>query len=476
MPASSGAGAPARPGVTRPLSPEPAVSSLIQALLDTTRSGTAGARDQGLKLQAGSLVRTFYGSTYQPAWTVPADSTTPGARAALTVLAGAAAHGLPPEGYHTPLLRGLRDSLFRRVVPERRPWQQARLEVYLTDAVLRFMRDVSRGRLRPYTLSAAETAAGQSRQPALELRAALQAASPTGAVPAAMLAGQPAHREYRQLQQALARWLARPVAPDSVNGHRRQYEQAALNLERWRWDALPADSAYIFINIPAYELQLVAQDSVQRRHRVIVGKPETPTPTLSSRISHFTLAPDWYVPRSIATREMLPHLWADPGYLARNGLTLYDARGRPLDATRINWHQVTARNFSYVIRQSAGCDNALGNIVFRFANPYAVYLHDTPQRQLFNRSTRALSHGCIRVEQPLVLAAYLLRREHRQVELPTEAECARQPRPHDVRLLRPLPLHVRYATCVAENGRLRFLPDIYRRDEALRRALFPAGG
>ncbi|MDQ2770902.1 MAG: L,D-transpeptidase family protein [Bacteroidota bacterium] len=200
--------------------------------------------------------------------------------------------------------------------------------------------------------------------------------------------------------------------------------------------------------------------------------PRTPTPTLSSRISHFTLAPDWHVPHSIATREMLPHLRKDAGYLARNNYALYDDRGRLLDATKINWMVVTAQRFPYTIRQSAGCENALGNVVFRFANPYSVYLHDTPLRQFFALPYRALSHGCIRLEQPLELAAYLLRREEQPVQLPSEAECARQPRPHDVRLTRGLPIYIRYATCIVTHGRLVFLPDIYRRDEALRRALF----
>jgi murein L,D-transpeptidase YcbB/YkuD len=294
-------------------------------------------------------------------------------------------------------------------------------------------------------------------------------------VPAALLAGQPANREYRQLQQALAGWLTRPIAPDSAAQHQARYEQAAVNLERWRWEALPAtDSAYLLVNLPACELLVVAHDSVLHRYRVIIGKPATPTPTLSSRIDHFTLAPDWHVPRSIAVKEMLPRLKEDPGYLRLNNLALYDGRGHLLDARHLNWAPVTARNFPYTIRQSAGCENALGNIVFRFANPYSIYVHDTPMRQFFAQPYRALGHGCIRLEGPMQLAAYLLRRGGQPVQLPTEAECARQPRPRNVRLRRPIALFVRYATCTAEGGHLRFLPDIYHRDEVIRRGLFGA--
>lgn len=463
------AAAPRRAGQGPPVP----VAPLIRALLDTSAAGGARAADARRGLQAGADVRAFYGATGAPAWTTaPADSLTADARAALALLAGAATLGLRPADYGTARLLGLRDSLARPAPPAPRAAQLARLDVYLSDGLLRAMRDLGRGRLRPYTASAREKAAGPAGQPAAVLRAAVAAGG--GQVTAAVRAAQPPNREYRQLQQALARWLAVPVAPDSVAQHRAVYEQAALNLERWRWDPLPPTAEYALVNIPACELVVVADDSVRRRHRVVVGAPATPTPTLSSAIGSFTLAPDWHVPRSIATKELLPHLKQDVGYLARHHYALYDEQGRPLDPHGIAWARVSAATFAYAVRQSGGCENALGNIVFRFANPYAVYLHDTPLRELFARPGRALSHGCIRLETPFALAAYLLRREGRPALLPTDAECARQPHPRDVRLARPLPLFVRYATCTAENGRLRCWPDVYGRDAAIRRALFAA--
>ncbi|WP_166648027.1 L,D-transpeptidase family protein [Hymenobacter sp. UV11] len=443
------------------------INPIIRALLDTAAAGSTGRADEQLGLQAGAEVRAFYGAACAPAWLV-ADSLGPDATVALALLAQAPAHGLRPTDYGSERLQLLRDSLAQPGTPMGRASQRARLDVYLTDAVLGFMRDVGRGRLHRYTASMSEKAVGPSGQPAARLRAALS----QHAVPAAMLAGQPANREYRQLQRALAQWLALPGAPDSAAQRRGRYEQAAVNLERWRWDALPPTPDYVLINIAACELLVVVPDSVPRRYRVVVGKPTTPTPTLSSSIDHFTLAPDWHVPRSIATREMLPRLKRDASYLAQHKYALYDARGRLLDARSVNWAGVTARNFPYTVRQSAGCDNALGNIVFRFTNPYSVYVHDTPERQVFAQPYRALSHGCIRLQTPFELAAYLLRRGGQPVQLPSEAECARQPRPRDVQLRRPMPLFVRYATCTAEGGHLRFLPDLYHRDEVIRQGLF----
>ena len=462
--AAQGPLSPARP-------PTGLVAPLVRALLDTTAAGSARAADAERGLLAGPDVRAFYDPAGTPAWTTAAtDSLTANAAAALALLTHATEHGLRPTDYGQARLRGLHDSLGRPASPGQRAGQLARFDVYLSDAVLRFMRDLNRGRLRRYTASVREKAAGPAGQPAVVLRAAVDAGG--SEVPAAVLAAQPPNREYRQLQQALVRWLARPVAPDSAAQHQATYEQAALNLERWRWDALLPTVDYVLINIPACELQVVAGDSVRRQHRVIVGAPATPTPTLSSAIRSFTLAPDWHVPQSIAVRELLPHLKRDASYLARNNYALYNERGRPLDSRSIDWARVTPGTFAYTVRQSASCENALGNVVFRFANPYSVYLHDTSERQLFARSNRALSHGCIRLDKPFALAAYLLRREGRPALLPTDEACARLARPREVRLARPLPLYIRYATCTAENGRLRCWPDVYHRDESIRRGLF----
>jgi len=456
------------PAAAAPAASAVPVGPLICALLDSA-AGPACAADARRGLRAGPAVRAFYAPSCAPAWTAPAYTLNPDARAALHLLARAADYGLPADYAPAPLL-ALRDSLRLPAAPAPRARQLARLEIGLSDAVLRFMHDLHRGRLRPAVEPGRSGGAGEQWRPAAVLRAALGRSQ----LEKAVLSGQPANREYRQLQAALALWPARPARPDSVAARRAHYETAALNLERWRWEAWAPVAEYAFINLPAFELQVVNRDSVVRRHRVIIGKPATPTPTLSSAIHYFTLAPDWHVPHSIATKEMLPQLRRDPGYLSVNNLTLYDDRGRWRDPYRVRWAAVSVQHFPYHIRQVPGCENALGNVAFRFPNPYSVYLHDTPMRQLFEEPVRAFSHGCLRLAEPLALAAYLLRREGRSVYLPSEAECARQPQPRDVRLGRPLPLFVRYATCVGEGGRLRFFADVYGRDEAVRQALFGA--
>jgi murein L,D-transpeptidase YcbB/YkuD len=184
------------------------------------------------------------------------------------------------------------------------------------------------------------------------------------------------------------------------------------------------------------------------------------------------------VPRRVATQQLLPYLRANAqvpsehDFLADNNYRLFDARGRELRGADVNWSAVTAQNFPYTIRQSPGCGNLLGNIIFPFANPYGVYLNAGPERQWFQRPNRALGHSCLQVENPMHLAAYLLGPDAARAVLPTEAECEAAPKPRSFFLKRSVPLHVRYATCAVVAGQLHFYADVYARDEGVRQQLF----
>lgn len=450
--------------------PEPPLGQLVAALLDTTAAGSVRAADDERGLLAGESVRAFYAFEPSPIWTLTRDRLTPEAATALAVLTDATAYGLQPENYGLARLEAIRDSIARGGRAGGANARRARFEVYLTDAVLRLMRDLHYGRLRTY----APPGALKQAAPPLDFAHALRSGIASTTVKSTILACQPPNREYQRLQTALAEWLQVPVAADSLEQWRGRYQQIAVNLERWRWEVI-TDSTYVLINVPSFELQLVRGTRIVQEHRVIVGHPNTPTPTLSSALTYFTTAPDWRVPHSIATKDILPKVQRDTSYLTRNKFRLYDRKGRPVDATRIRWDELTPQHFPYFVRQSAGCDNALGNIVFRFRNPYSVYVHDTPARQLFAKADRGLSHGCIRLEKPFALAAYLLRRDGSTARLPSEDACANQPQAQDFLLRKAMPLHVRYFTCVADPaGKIQFHADLYQLDDGLRQALFPA--
>ncbi|MDB5267533.1 MAG: hypothetical protein JWP58_573 [Hymenobacter sp.] len=446
--------------------PVDSLTSCIRSLL----AGPAAGQVLPLALADGAAVQAFYAKrTYSAAWCEGAGAGAKG-RAALALLAQAGDYGLLPALYHVPQLKALADSLAQPAGAGGQAARLARFDVLLTDGVVQFARHLRRGQLHAFTPSPLEKA-GAPFVPAAWVARALAAPG----FEAALLRCQPPQREYRELQQALARWRRQP-AGRNASAHNRRAQQMALTLERWRWAAIP-ESEYLLVNLPAYRLEVVRQGRVRLSQRVIIGRPGQPTPTLNSRVTSFTIAPEWNVPRSVAVRHILPYLKVNAKYspeqdfLANNNYRLFDAQGRPVNPATVNWQAITAQNFPYTIRQSAGCGNLLGNIIFRFPNPYGLYLSDAPEPKQFGHAYRALEEGCMNLERPMHLAAYLLGPDSTSAALPTEAQCEANPQPRTIFLKRPLPLHVRYATCAVAAGRLRFYPDVYGQDATLRRQL-----
>ena len=247
--------------------------------------------------------------------------------------------------------------------------------------------------------------------------------------------------------------------------------QVELNLERWRWIPRRLGDPHVFVNIPGFDLEL-AQGGVSAWHtRIVVGKAFTPTPVFSDRIVAVVANPPWNVPESITLGEYLPELREDPEAFKRRGLRLLEGAGedaREVDPATVDWHALDKGRFPYHLRQDPGPDNALGRLKFHLTNDFRIYLHDTPTRGLFGRSGRGLSHGCIRVERPLELAAQLL--DESSQDLLREALDQTEERHLSVKP--PVPIHILYLTAwVDEAGVLRFGPDVYEFDGPQRTAL-----
>jgi murein L,D-transpeptidase YcbB/YkuD len=162
------------------------------------------------------------------------------------------------------------------------------------------------------------------------------------------------------------------------------------------------------VNIPDFTLRLIERDREVWATRVVVGKQQQRTPMLQSTIDHLVFNPYWYVPSRIAQQEILPRLVENPRYLSEQQMEIVAPSGQVLDPSSIDWTVVNIHHFPYRIRQRPGAKNALGRVKFVFPNEHSVYLHDTPSYALFDRAERAFSHGCVRVEKPLELAARLL--------------------------------------------------------------------
>jgi len=250
----------------------------------------------------------------------------------------------------------------------------------------------------------------------------------------------------------------------------RRLEQIRVNLERARWILRDLPPSFVVVNVAGQRLYLVRDGAAVWERRVIVGKTATRTPTFSALMRYVVLNPAWSVPRSI-NREVLADVRRDPAYLQRQGFRVLDPAGGEVDPSTVDFESYGGSDFPYLFRQSPGAVNALGRIKFEFPNPYAVYLHDTPARSLFDREQRTFSHGCIRVQDPLHLAELVFDDPETWSRQALEAAIATGAT-RTVPLEHPLPVLILYWTAAADlHGELHFYRDVYGRDAAVLRAL-----
>jgi hypothetical protein len=185
-------------------------------------------------------------------------------------------------------------------------------------------------------------------------------------------------------------------------------EQIRVNLERARWVLDNLDDDFVIVNIAGFRVYLYRDNEEAWSTRAVVGRTYRKTPVFRSTMRYLVFNPDWTVPYSIATKDILPKVQDDPGYLAAGDFIVKDRNGDVIEAADIDWSSLSRRNFPYTLVQQPGTNNALGEVKFMFPNEHAVYLHDTPGKGLFDRAARTFSSGCVRVEYPFRFAELLL--------------------------------------------------------------------
>lgn len=284
------------------------------------------------------------------------------------------------------------------------------------------------------------------------------------------------------MAEAVARFQARNglnsdalIGPSTLSALNRTrlevIDTISLNLERWRQQPQSYGDSHVRVNIASQMLEYHHGQHPPLRMKVIVGRPDRQTPTTSSEINEVVFNPDWTVPPRIAAVDKLPLIKRDPDYLKKRGYTLSAgwSRDAPLvDPDSVDWDQINRNNFPFVLRQQPGPQNALGQVKFLFPNPYSVYLHDTPSRSLFERDQRMFSSGCIRVDEPMVLAQALLR-DHAESAW---SDVTQATDTHSVRLQNRVPVHLQYWTAwVSADGNLQVRNDVYQRDHTTLNAL-----
>ncbi|WP_085783953.1 L,D-transpeptidase family protein [Candidatus Nucleicultrix amoebiphila] len=280
------------------------------------------------------------------------------------------------------------------------------------------------------------------------------------------------------VEQAVKRFQNRHgIEPDGIVGNgtvtalnipvNQKIKQILISMERWRWLPQNLGERYVMVNIAGMELKAVEKGKSPLSMKVIVGMNYRQTPVFSSSIYSIRFNPVWNVPRLIAVQDKLKLIHKDPGYLRKKGFVVYDGSGSQINPDDVDWSNVTAENFDYHFKQLPGSMNALGKIRFSIRSPFDVYLHSTSDPQLFNKSSRYLSSGCIRVEKPVELAMFVFNNPQQwpreKIESSMEGNIT-----NNVDLKNPVPVHITYFTVWEDSdGLVHFANDIYGQDQRI---------
>lgn len=374
-------------------------------------------------------------------------------------------YGLLRKNYHYNEINDRRNRLYS-------PAQLQRFDALLTDAYLSVMTHLDTGMLSSATLMSDSL-----------LGSRIDDAIGDGTVTRRLIEAGPASTGYRMLLRGLKLLL------DSLNDEDREAMLAnnpgsltdiaskvrtiEVNLERWRSAEHTFGDRYILVNIPAFMLYVIVDDTVVLESRVIVGAEDSPTHELSSVIECFITYPYWNVPRKIALAEYLPAIQKNISFLEQYHFDVLDKKGNVLAPDSIDWMKFNKNNFPVRLRQREGTENALGVLKFVFDNPYATYLHDTSAKRLFQSNVRAFSHGCIRMEKAVLLAHYLVTGQVNKKSRYIERFLEEQSR-HTIELKKPIPIHVKYFTCEMRDNALIFYADAYGWDQLMLDRLYDA--
>ena len=248
--------------------------------------------------------------------------------------------------------------------------------------------------------------------------------------------------------------------------------QISINMERWRWMPRTLEKRYLMVNMTGFEIHIMENDLSVLSMPVIIGNSFRSTPSFSGLVSQMKYNPYWTIPTNLALKDIIPKQMRDPSFFAKKSIKLFRGweNAQEIDPQTVNWNKVVKMgkdHFPYWLRQEPGPKNSLGMVKFLFSNPYDIYLHGTPDLHLFDRIVRTFSSGCIRVKDPVRLAAYLLNDDSQQKEEEILANIFLAGN-QSVILPIAVPIYLVYWTAwVDQDGHLNFRDDIYGRDASL---------
>lgn len=409
-------------------------------------------------------VAAFYEqNNYELVWVSSDGTIIPYARVMIRTLDSSWQEGLEPFNYHITEIKSLCNDVDHEgsdVVTN----DCIELDIRLTDAFFTYTSDLYAGRINDEHWNHDRKKHLNEITPPDSLRSIANGKSISDVLSSFSCP----HEPYKQLRRLLRSYCQ---DNDTINQETIfQKKQIASNMERWRWLPRNMPVKYIMANTASFDLHVSDHKKDTLTMKIIAGKLQQPTPLLSSSIQYLIINPWWEIPHSIATKEMLPLIKNNISYLTDHHIKVYRVSGTHLfeiNITSIDWNGLSEKNFPYRLRQMPGTWNALGTIKFIFPNRQQVYFHDTPNPELFQKTERTFSHGCMRIEKPVLLAAYLLGQ--------TEESIKRKISTDKEQLLKviPMPVFICYWTVWTDtNGKTSFAQDVYGYDLKLQQLLY----
>ncbi|HMT72818.1 MAG TPA: L,D-transpeptidase family protein [Chitinophagaceae bacterium] len=516
-------------------------TSSIERLIESSLTDTTGAIDSVVKIYQPAAIKEFYSKyDYAPLWSTKGQWQ-PAGDSLAAFIRSSRLYGLFPDDYHDTSIHNIRqqfaaDSINKGVRKDAALWAKA--DIMLTDAFLRIVRDIKLGRLPKDSITQrSDTDVSVSfvqkqydtASSAGSVKKVLEALEPSH--PGYSLLKQgipkfladfdttrftvvPSRKDMESFRQALQKRLYEGGYLDSANipadsahladavkkfqkeknitvdgkagegtirmlnsSDKDKFVRIALSLDKYKHLPGKLPGKFIWVNAASNTLYVYENGDIKFSSKVITGKPLTRTPLLNSQISEIITYPQWLPPASIITKEILPAVKKNPGYLSKRGFSLVDSKGEEVDPFTVDWSKYS-KSIPFRVVQGSGDANALGIIKFVFANKYAVYLHDTNQRYLFGNAYRSLSHGCVRVQEWRRLANYILRNDslvsggRNYTKIDSLNKWLTVKKKMSIPVRNKIPVYIRYITCDGGPGGINFYDDVYTEDKKLREKYF----
>jgi murein L,D-transpeptidase YcbB/YkuD len=410
---------------------------------------------RGVRPAALKALESFYETHHDaPVWITESGFST-NAQALIAEIGKASDWGLDARAFDVPNSDGLPST----------PEEQAAAELKLDMAILKYARFAQGGRLTPSRISKLFDQRPSLRDPKTVLADLASADAPSDI----LASFHPQHQHFKRLQAALVKARA--------NNNTRDIQLIAINMERWRWMPRQLGSLHVWNNVPEFNTRVVKNGRNIYQEKTIVGQLKYATPFFSASMRDIVVHPDWTLPPTILNEDIAPNLQKPKTLFGQSNMAFLryhkirvSLKGEPINPDEVDWNKVSIHKYTFT--QPSGPTNVLGQFKFNFPNKHAIYMHDTPQRDLFGERVRTFSHGCIRVHQPARLAALLLAEDQGWSAAKINALVA-QGENKVIALRRPVPVHLTYFTLtVGEDGRLQTFADIYGLDGRMAPKLF----